>query len=84
MKKTIKNLFLIVLLAVLATAFSLFANAEYRNGQIISFGSYPQKEVTNSALIESLDEVSKEWKLFSFPSSDPEPAVYYSDFEYDS
>ena len=74
------------------------ANKTYKVGDIIEFGSYPQSEVTDSALISKLDKASEnvEWTSYnyytgtgSYSFSDwvdgemkPSDYIFYKDFYY--
>ena len=65
MKKILKST-LALLMAVL-TVFSLFivssaAEKTYKKGDIIEFGSYPQSQVTDTALIAELKKQKHDWK----------------------
>lgn len=76
MKKTITKLLSLMLsLAVIITGLPLLglvANAEkvlpYSVGDIIEFGSYPQSEVTDEALIEELNAQELEWSSYDYYS----------------
>ena len=65
------------------------------NGDIVVFGSYPQKKVTDSSLINKLDGVSKSWKAYpyyskntnsteaqTFPTKKNTSMMQYADFTY--
>ena len=52
-------------------------------GATVTFGSYPQSQVTDSALIAKLDAVGKEWASYKYcqKSSDPSKGfIEYSDY----
>lgn len=76
MKKSVtKILSLMLSLAVIITSSPLLgvvANAEgllpYSVGDIIEFGSYPQSEVTDEALIEKLNSQELEWNSYDYYS----------------
>ncbi|MBR6702682.1 MAG: InlB B-repeat-containing protein, partial [Clostridia bacterium] len=63
-----------VLLSLILTAallccimpFAVFAQDEYSAGDTFEFGSYPQSRVTDSALVSSLDGVTKSWVSYGF------------------
>lgn len=64
MKLRIKK-FLSIILAVLivfpAFSFSAFAENEYKNGDIIEYGWYPQTLVADSGIISGLNAAAPEW-----------------------
>ena len=78
MKNTIvKSLSVILSVMIMITAlplvgidFSLQADAktisQYKVGDIIEFGSYPQSKVTDSTLISSLNSLSKTWVSYGY------------------
>ena len=79
MKKTIKKLlsvFFATILLLSATPLGLFQiesfafDQPYENGDIIEFGSYPQSEVTNSALLKELNSLPKTWISYKYYSGD--------------
>lgn len=43
---------------------------EYKVGDIISFGSYPQSRVTDSSTVSALDKISKNWVSYGYYSGD--------------
>lgn len=43
---------------------------EYKVGDIVSFGSYPQSRVTDSATVSALDNISKNWVSYGYYSGD--------------
>ena len=77
MRKTIKRIFASLLTVVMLlsaaplTGFDFEAEAAettYKTGDIIEFGSYPQSEVKDAALIKKLDGVSKTWVSYDYYS----------------
>lgn len=57
----------------LASLFAPKAEAtgkEYKVGDIISFGSYPQSRVTDSSTVSALDKISKNWVSYGYYSGD--------------
>ena len=54
-----------------ASLFAPKAEAEektYKVGDIVSFGSYPQSRVTDSATVSALDKISKNWVSYGYYS----------------
>lgn len=51
-------------------------------GEVISFGSYPQSEVTDENLISKLDKLEKEWISygFSYGNDDYQGEIHTSDY----
>ena len=71
------------LLAFITTVFMLigimphvYAKEEYKNGDIIKFGSYPQTRVTDEKLIEKLNELPTEWKNYCYDNGEENYNVY--------
>ena len=73
MKRAI-SLFLAVIMLLSIVPFSAFATksakSTYSEGDIIEFGSYPQMEVTNNYVLNSLNNLSLNWKSYGYYSSD--------------
>ena len=73
MKRAI-SLFLTVIMLLSIVPFSAFATksakSTYSEGDIIEFGSYPQMEVTNNYVLNSLNNLSLNWKSYGYYSSD--------------
>ncbi|MBR6366320.1 MAG: hypothetical protein IKS10_09555 [Lachnospiraceae bacterium] len=69
MKKTLVAFLLVVLSVILAPSRTAYAADvdSLKNGDIVEFGMYPQKRVTDLDLIAELDDVAK--KLESVPVS---------------
>lgn len=44
------------------------AEKTYKVGDIVSFGSYPQSRVTDSATVSALDKISKNWVSYGYYS----------------
>ncbi len=70
--KTVKRIIsiifaLIILTGIFALAPSVFAHA-YDTGDIITFGMYPQSEVTDYSLKSSLESQSKNWISYRYYS----------------
>lgn len=75
-----------------ASLFAPKAKAEgktYKVGDIVSFGSYPQSRVTDSATVSALDKISKNWVSYGYYSGDgssgsmkPGDWMKYADFTY--
>ena len=70
--KTVKRIFsavfaLIILTGIFVLAPSVFAKA-YNTGDIITFGMYPQSEVTDYSLKSSLESQSKNWISYRYYS----------------
>ena len=45
------------------------SNIKYKKGDLVEFGSYPQKRVTSSDLIKSLNKITLNWKNDEYESS---------------
>lgn len=65
------------------------AEKTYKVGDIVSFGSYPQSRVTDSATVSALDKISKNWVSYGYYSHDdsygftrPGDWMKYADFTY--
>ncbi len=73
MKRAI-SLFLAMIILLSIVPFSAFATksakSTYSEGDIIEFGSYPQMEVTNNYVLNSLNNLSLSWKSYGYYSSD--------------
>ena len=98
MKKVFVTLATVIITACLLVAmFSSRASASgtgYQAGDIIVFGSYPQTQVTDTALISTLDKQSKTWKNYpyfsgstksdasNYPAMLNESLMKYADFTY--
>lgn len=61
----------------------------YKVGDIVTFGSYPQGEVTNSKLVATLNKVSKKWVSYGYYSGNGKVGsmvqgdwMKYADFTY--
>ena len=98
-KKTVGLLIgcLMVLMSVLVLPGRPAYAADYnslKNGDIVEFGSYPQKLVTDSALISNLNGLFKAWRSYPYysknmasdakrhPSSINTSIMMYADFSY--
>ena len=64
MKKAQKflSLLLAVMLILCTTPMAFAEGDSYKVGEIIQFGSYPQSEVTDEALIAELNALAPEWE----------------------
>ncbi|MBR5658492.1 MAG: fibronectin type III domain-containing protein [Lachnospiraceae bacterium] len=69
-KKLVAFLIGILMVVSLAGGQTAFAASEgsIQNGDIVIFGSYPQTKVTDSALIQQLNNKSKTWKKYPYYS----------------
>lgn len=56
----------------------------YQVGDIIEFGSYPQTQVTNTDLIETLNSLDKEWLGCPYQRRYHRAFMYYADVEYNT
>ena len=55
---------------------------QYKTGDIIKFGSYPQGQVTDAELLQKLDNVQKNWVSYGYYSeSTPGDWMQYADIE---
>ena len=84
MNRIIKTFSIIITVSFFAALFVLGANAKYSNGQLISFGSYPQVRITTENTVANLDGVDKVWTSYGFFGEDEEATMFYCDFEYNS
>lgn len=97
MKRIFKNALSVLLAVLMVTSiipFSCFVHASaaslgYLVGDIIEFGSYPQSEVTDSALVAALKEQPLEWISYGYYSGSGELGsmaesdyMKYADVEY--
>ncbi len=95
MKKITKRIFCMVLATVLllsATSLASYAATikDVCFWDLIEYGSYPQSQVKDSALISELDKVNKNWVSYGYFSGDgktgsmkPGDWMKYADFKYD-
>lgn len=108
MSKAIKRILSFVLCIVIVfgaivvgkEGFSTFVNkataAEYKKGDIIEFGYYPQSEVADGSLISKLNRSINSWKSYNYYSNEsmysdfflgemkPSDFMRYADVEYDN
>ncbi|MGN0448378.1 MAG: DUF6273 domain-containing protein [Acutalibacteraceae bacterium] len=67
MKKILCAVLVVVILVIsmpfMGIRYSVKA-VEYKNGDIIKYGTYPKSKVTNSSLITQLNSVDKTWKNY--------------------
>lgn len=73
-KRTITMLLAVIMIGGLAPlgALTLWASAkkisEFKQGDIVTFGQYPQSEVTDSATIASLNAAPQTWQSYGYYS----------------
>ena len=83
MKRAV-SLFLAIIILLSIVPFSAFsANTKastYEVGDVIEFGSYPQMEVTNNAVIKPLNALSITWKSFNYYSGDGDGEFFSGDW----
>ncbi|MGN1419099.1 MAG: fibronectin type III domain-containing protein [Acutalibacteraceae bacterium] len=75
MKSVLSFIFSVVmLLSVFPASFFVEASAaavtisDFKNGDVISFGSYPQSRVTDSKTVEALNKISAKWVSYGYYS----------------
>lgn len=75
-----------ICLAALLMACSFSAAAAIQEGDIVTFGSYPQSRVTDTALIRNLNSVSKAWKPYPYYEKEVlnKNLMSYADLTYQS
>ncbi len=63
------------------------ASSKYKVGDVIEFGSYPQKQVTDNSLISKLNSQAGEWKSYGYlkvgDMKTPTDYMRYKDVSYD-
>lgn len=61
------------------------SNLGYHAGDMIEFGSYPQKRIIDESLIATLEEAAAglEWQSLGYEVLDQEPFAFYKDVEHD-
>lgn len=80
-----KHLLPLLFLALMLFAFALTASATtYQKGDILTYGSYPQTKVTDSALIAKLDAQGGGWVSYGYYiNSEPSDFMQYKDVTLD-
>ena len=67
MKKVLSVLLSLALLLGLTSSLNLTAFASsYKNGQYITFGSYPQSKVTDKSTVNALNALEKNWESYNY------------------
>ena len=77
MKKVLSIMFVLLMVMTSFACFGVSANgAEYKTGDIIEFGSYPQSEVKDETLISALNSQNGTWISYNYYSGSSDYSMY--------
>lgn len=78
MKKSIAIILAVIFTLSSMTIASASNTIKYQNGAIIEFGSYPQSEVKDEAVLNQLSSMNIEWKEYKY--NNPDGTTYYKNW----
>lgn len=67
-KRTLSLLLTLIIIVPTIANFSVATSTNYKQGDIIEFGYYPQSKVTDSSIVSELEKINKNWISYGYYS----------------